>query len=598
MGSVIHLLGSPSIRRDGSGKVGLRGHKAWGLLAYLVRHPEGVSRQRLAALLFEDAEDPLAALRWNLSEVRRALGDVNLGGSVLALPAVGISYIDVDVMTRGGWSEALSVPGLGRDLLEGMSFSTSASFEVWIEGERRSLRATARNVLREGALARLAGGSAADAARVAAQLVGLDPLHESSQVLLVRCLAAAGDGVAAARQAAACRELFVRELGVTPSAELDAALQTGTAAPTSRPAAGKAGVIAQLQAGEAAIGAGVTEAGLQCLRRAIADADEWGDDELRVRARVALGGALVHAARGRDEEGVAALHTALTVGEAASPALAAAACRELGYVEMLRGSYERAIAWMDRATALATHDLAEQVRIATVRGSVLSDTAHYASAAQALRFAASKADEIGEAKQSIYATSMLGRVLLLCGAWDEAAHVLQTSTEQAARLWTAFLPWPQALLAEAELLRGNTASAAELFAQAFELGCQLRDPCWEGLAGRGLGRVAMVQGQADRAVEILLDALARCTRLPDGYLWARVYTLDALSAIAVSARMPRARVWVDELTTLASSAGMRELAVHGHLHRASLGDEPARSAARVLADEIDNPLLRATVGLR
>lgn len=86
MGPVIHLLGTPRVQRDGAAKAVLRGHKAWGLLAYLVQHPEGVSRQRLAALLFEDAEDPLAALRWNLSELRRALGDVGLGGDVVVLP--------------------------------------------------------------------------------------------------------------------------------------------------------------------------------------------------------------------------------------------------------------------------------------------------------------------------------------------------------------------------------------------------------------------------------------------------------------------------------------------------------------------------------
>jgi tetratricopeptide (TPR) repeat protein len=151
------------------------------------------------------------------------------------------------------------------------------------------------------------------------------------------------------------------------------ALHTGTAAPTARPVPGRAGVVAQLQAGEAAIGAGVLDAGLQCLRRAIVDADDIGDTTLRARARLALGGALVHAARGRDEEGAAALHEALALGQQEAPPLAAAACRELGYVELLRGSYERALAWMDRATGLVGNDLAEQARIAAIRGTVLSD---------------------------------------------------------------------------------------------------------------------------------------------------------------------------------------------------------------------------------
>lgn len=592
MGPVIHLLGTPSVQREGAVKAVLRGHKAWGLLAYLVQHPAGVSRQRLAALLFEDAEDPLAALRWNLSELRRALGDVGLGGDVVMLPMERTAYVDIDVVARGHWSQALQVPSLGQDLLDGMSFASSPSFAVWLEAERRRMRATAQSVLREAALARLATGAAAEAAQLAARLVGLDPLDEGFQVLLVRCLSTAGDGVGAARQAAACRELFMRELGVAPGPALADALHTETASLTTGPAAGRAGVVAQLQAGEAAIGAGVLEAGLQCLRRALADADGIGDPEFRVRARLALGSALVHAARGRDEEGAAALHQALALGQHEAPTLAAAACRELGYVEMLRGSYERALAWMDRATGFAADDLAELARIATVRGTILSDTAHYGPATDVLRRATALAGSMGDVKQSIFTQSMLGRALLLCGDIDGAVAALDVSTSESRRVWTAFLPWPQSLRAEAELMRGRVDPAAELFEQAFALGCQLGDPCWEGIAGRGLGRVAMARHQPARAAEILLDALKRCARLPDAYLWGKAYALDALCRVAVKARMPQARGWSDELMTLAAGAGMRELVVRAYLHQAERGHTPAAAAARVLASEIENPALR------
>jgi DNA-binding SARP family transcriptional activator len=593
MGPVIHLLGTPSVLREGAGKAVLRGHKAWGLLAYLVQHPAGVSRQRLAALLFEDAEDPLAALRWNLSELRRALGDVGLGGDVVALPIERTAYVDIDVVARGHWSQALQVPGLGQDLLDGLGFAASPSFEVWLEAERRRMRATAQSVLREAALARLATGAAAEAAQLAARLVGLDPLNESFQVLLVRCLGAAGNGVGAARQAAACRELFVRELGVEPGPALGDALHTATASPTARPATGRAGVVAQLQAGEAAIGAGVLEAGLQCLRRAIADADDVDDPELRARARLALGGALVHAARGRDEEGAAALHQALALGQHEAPPLAAAACRELGYVEMLRGSYERALAWMDRATGFAADDPAELARIATVRGTILSDGAYYGPATEMLRQAMALSASVGDVKQSIYAQSMLGRALLLCGDIDAAVAALDASTNESRRVWTAFLPWPQSLRGEAELLRGRVDPAAELFEQAFALSCQLGDPCWEGMAGRGLGRVAMARGQPARAAEILVDAIRRCARLPDGYLWGKAYALDALCRVAGKARMPQAQAWGDELMALAAGAGMREMIVRAYLHQADGGHAPATAAARVLASEIDNPQLRS-----
>ena len=70
----IQLLGVPQVFLQDGTVVVVRGHKAWGLLAYLATHQGAVSRQHLGRLLFEDAEDPLAALRWNLTELRRALG--------------------------------------------------------------------------------------------------------------------------------------------------------------------------------------------------------------------------------------------------------------------------------------------------------------------------------------------------------------------------------------------------------------------------------------------------------------------------------------------------------------------------------------------
>ena len=104
-----------------------------------------------------------------------------------------------------------------------------------------------------------------------------------------------------------------RELGVEPSPALAAAAQTLTASPTAGPVSGRPAANAQLEAGQAAITAGALEAGLQCLRRAVSDARAARDAELHARALVALGSALVHAARGRDEEAAAALHEALAV---------------------------------------------------------------------------------------------------------------------------------------------------------------------------------------------------------------------------------------------------------------------------------------------
>src|SRR5262245_27299749 len=267
-----------------------------------------------------------------------------------------------------------------------MSFGSSPAFEIWLLTERRHLGATAEAVLREAALARLGAGDARAAADLAARLVQVNPLDENFQTLLVRSLAAAGDGLAATRQVIRCTELFERELGIEPSPELAAAAQTVVASPTAAPVGGRAAARAQLEAGDAAIRAGAVDAGVQCLRRAVVDARGAGDRVLHARALVALGSALVHATRGRDEEAAASLHEALVV--AADPDLAssaAVASRELGYVEFLRGRYERAERWLERAAALAADDAAEQGRIASILGAVLTDTAHYERAIEELR---------------------------------------------------------------------------------------------------------------------------------------------------------------------------------------------------------------------
>jgi len=75
VGLSVHLLGPPRIERGGTELEAPRGNKAWGLLAYLVRARVAPSRERLAVLLFPEAEDPLGTLRWTLSTLRRRLGD-------------------------------------------------------------------------------------------------------------------------------------------------------------------------------------------------------------------------------------------------------------------------------------------------------------------------------------------------------------------------------------------------------------------------------------------------------------------------------------------------------------------------------------------
>lgn len=59
MGLDIRLLGRPAIE----GGDAPRGRKAWALLAYLLSSDSSPTREQLAGLFFEDADDPLRALR-------------------------------------------------------------------------------------------------------------------------------------------------------------------------------------------------------------------------------------------------------------------------------------------------------------------------------------------------------------------------------------------------------------------------------------------------------------------------------------------------------------------------------------------------------
>lgn len=585
MRRAVYLMGAMRVELDGVEQPPPRGHKPWAILAYLLLSRTRVTRSALSELLFAEAKDPQAALRWNLSELRRLLvAPEVLRGDPLFSPLGPGDTVDAWALAGG---EVSVLESVGGDLLASLSLSACPSYEVWLEIQRRHLRGSLEALLHEQALVLLAQGAGSEAADVAGRLVVLDPLDENAQVLLVRCLAAAGEGVAAARQAAACRDLFRRELGVAPGPALDAAMATVTASPVAAPSTGRAGVAAQLEAGEAAVGAGAVEAGLDCLRRGAAEARSF-EVALQARALTSLGTALVHAVRGRDEEGVTALHRALhldpTAGEAA---------RELGYVEFLRGRYDRVEPWLVRAEQAACDDPDQRAKVLVVRGSALCDTGRYAEALAALREAEALTRDL---RQRSYAQSMIGRAHLLRGELDAATDVLDASFALAQQQgWTTFLPWPESFRAEVDLTVGDLDKAQDRLDHAFALGCHVGDPCWEGLSARGLGLVASHRGEPQTAVLTLLDARARCTRLPDAYAWVDAYALDALCDVARAHALPEGHGWAQELTALASRTGMREMEVRALLHRTALGEPEAYATASALARDVDNPHLAELV---
>ncbi len=589
----IRLLGKPRIERAGDAPPP-RGRKTWALLTYLLLCERPPPRTRVASLLFSEADDPLGALRWSLADLRRALGaaDVATGDPIeLGLPA----DTSVDVSARMAPGDELPFALPEGDLLEGMVFPSSPLFESWLAVQRRYLDGAARALAHDEALARLAKSDPAGATEVAARLVSQDPLDQAGQELLIRCLARAGDSRAAQRQLAECEALFQRELGVRPGAGLRAAAgETAASAPSA--VGDPSAALGQLRAGEAALDAGAVEPGVEILRQACAEAAASGDASLEARALTTLGSALVHAVRGRDEEGAVRLHEALQLAEGCGErATVASACRELGYIDVQAGRAPSAGRWLARATELADEN-EELCAVLGVRGMALSDRAHYGAALGLLHKSVARAERCGRPRQAAWSLSLIGRVHLLRGESNLALAPLEESLALVAtERWTAFEPWPEALRAEASLLMGRADQAAERLDHAFRLACQLGDPCWEAMGARLSGLLAAEAGDPAQAREQLADALERATRVSDSYQWVHGHVLDTAAGLAVDAGAPDAAQAADALAELGERCGLRELVVRAHVHRGRLGDRDSLESARLLAAEIDNPGLEALV---
>jgi DNA-binding SARP family transcriptional activator len=592
----VHLLGRPRLDRPDGPAYCFRSRKSWATLAYLVLTDRPPTRSRLAALLFADAEDPLGALRWSLSEIRRGLGDVgSVDGDPVVLRLGAGVVVDTTVLTRGSWADAVALPGLGADLLDGTALHGAPAFDSWLLSEQQRLAAASEAILHEAALGSLSSGSSAAARDYAVRAAAMSPLDENHQALLIRLYRLAGEDAAAERQFAAFSRVLDDELGVPPGPAVAAAMRTARQDSGRTPS--PASIAAVVESGTAAVSAGAVEAGILSLRTAVGMADRAHASDLQVRARLVLAEALIHSLRGMDEEGLAALHEADRVALASGDSDAVARARaELGYVDFLRARYDRATVWLCDALEFAGGAAATTAKATTYLGCVESDRANYPRATALLHQAITLSAAAGEPRRQAFALSMLGRVALLRGDPAAAAGHLDAAIELAeGDHWLALLPWPQALRGEVDLAFGDPVRAAGSLEHAFARACQLGDPCWEGMAARGLALVAEARGATALAFDTLLDARSRANRLADPYAWLDAYILDALCTLGRRHAHPDTPRWADTMRELASRSAMREMTVRALLHGGASGDG---DAAALIAADIDNPVLHALVGRR
>lgn len=590
----IRLLGKPTIESDGRPVRAPRGRKTWALLCYVLLAERPPARRQLAELLFGEADDPLGALRWTLAELRRALGrpEALRGDPVDA--NLGAVRVDLDLL-RGDFADATPLLEVDGELLDGLSVDSSPGFESWLSVERSRVAGLIEARLRQAACARLAAGKANEAVPFATKAVTRNPYDEGNHVLLVRCLATAGDAQAAERQVAVCEDLLRREYGTKASPALQEARD---ASPITSGAIGlrpgnTTTAESQLEAGRAAIAAGAVDSGIQCLRRAVEEAARSGDQALQARALGALGNALTHSLRGRDEEGAVLLHRAIELADLAGDrATAVAACRALGYGDVQAGRRANAETWLQKAEANAETD-AELAAILGVRGLNASDLGDYPAAFKLLEESIDRAENAGDDRQLAFSLAIAGRAHLLREERSQAARLLERSLELArSQRWLAFVSWPRSLRAELDLQAGELEKARKGFEEAWVLGCQVGDPCWEGMAARGLGMVSARHGDYAEAVKWLGEALVRNNRVTDRYQWIHAQVLDTLAGIALDhGDRERAGPLVATLAALAARCDLGELVVRAQLHRHRLGDDTALGAARLLGARIDNQAL-------
>jgi DNA-binding SARP family transcriptional activator len=588
-GLVVRVLGPPRIESSTGVRAQPRGRKSWAVLAYLALAELPVPRVRLSSLLFADADDPLGALRWTLAELRRALGVPSaFRGDPVALDLGANVVLDAQTLHLGLGDVDL-VRG---ELLEGMEPDASPVFDAWLLVERRRLAGICEGLLHHAALGELGAGRPREAAALTFRALEFGPFEDRLHELLVRCLVAAGDAGAARHHAVACEVLFRRELGRDPDPEVRGAVDRPEPldAPGDRTAA-----LSQLRAGVLAIDAGAVEPGIACLRMAAAEARALGDPDVLARVLLDLGIALVHAVRGRDEEGVTLLHEALALAERVGERhLAAVACRELGYVDVQAGRAAAAGRWLSQASANSRED-AELAAVLGVRGMALSDRAHYPAAIELLEKSIAAAERCGDRRQAAWSLAILGRVRLLRGETSAAAEVLDRSLELIEHAgWIALLPLPESLRSEVAIREGAIDDAARLAEHAFALGCRLGDPCWQGFAARAVGLVHHARREPEAALQWLRDAVARTASVSDQYIWLKAFCLEALAGCTIAHGAAReAQTVLAELELLAARGDMRELLVRAAMHRNQLSQPMALAAVRPLLEAIDNPSLLA-----
>lgn len=225
------LLGELRILSDGSEIELPASKKTRALLGYLLASERRRTRSELCDLLWEDAEDPRAALRWSLSKLRTALGrdiliadrntvELNRLKIAVDLPMAGDARNSLLELS----SEHLSTfeRRFRGEFLNGLELPSSFRFYEWCQAERSRLGLLHDEILQT--LISHVRHQPEKALEYAHKRIARNPFEEAAHICVIELLSALGRQADVLAQAAHCRKLFAVELGIEPTAALDQAL--------------------------------------------------------------------------------------------------------------------------------------------------------------------------------------------------------------------------------------------------------------------------------------------------------------------------------------------------------------------------------------
>lgn len=203
-------------RSDGSRPPRVRTQRLAVLAVLAAAGDRGISRERMAALFWPDADEDRArhSLRQALYALRQELGsDVIQSDTILALDHEALASDIADFRTAVASGDRRRAAALvGGPFLQGFSFPAAPEFERWAELERASLTTESTRVVLSLARDADAAGDHDAAADWWRRLTLLDPLSGRFALGYLKALAARGDRAGALAFARAHENTVRREL--------------------------------------------------------------------------------------------------------------------------------------------------------------------------------------------------------------------------------------------------------------------------------------------------------------------------------------------------------------------------------------------------